>query len=80
MSVRKTLIHNTAFNTAGRLWEAACNIALAAYVVPCLGVSAWGLWAMLSVFTGYVALFDVGLGSGFAKFIAEHAAHKDRGR
>lgn len=80
MSVRKTLIHNTAFNTAGRLWEAACNIALAAYVVPRIGVSAWGLWAMLSVFTGYVALLDVGLGSGFAKFIAEHAAHKDRDR
>lgn len=77
MSVRKTLIHNTAFNAAGRLWEAACNIALAAYVVPRVGMSAWGLWAMLSVFTGYVALLDLGLGGGFAKFVAEYAARKE---
>ncbi len=80
MSVRKTLIHNTAFNAAGRLWEAACNIALAAYVVPRLGMSAWGLWAMLSVFTGYVALLDLGLGGGFAKFVAQYAARKQHDR
>lgn len=80
MSLRSVLIRNTSFNAAGRLWEAACNMALAAYVVPRVGVSAWGLWAMLSVFTGYVALLDLGLGGGFAKFVAEHAAKKEHDR
>ena len=80
MSVRRTIVRNTAFNAAGRIWEALCNIVLTAYIVPRVGLSGWGLWALINVFTGYVALFDLGMGSGFAKFIAEHAARKDAAR
>jgi O-antigen/teichoic acid export membrane protein len=65
------------FNAAGRLWEGVCNVVLTAYIVPRVGLSGWGLWALLSVFTGYLALFDLGVGSGFAKYIAEHAARKE---
>lgn len=78
MSVARTIARNTTFNAAGRLWEAVCNILLTAYIVPKVGVAGWGLWGLVSVFTGYVALFDVGMGSGFAKFIAERAAHGDK--
>ena len=78
MSVARTIARNTTFNAAGRTWEAICNIILTAYIVPKVGVAGWGLWGLISVFTGYVALFDLGMGSGFAKFIAEHAARKER--
>ncbi len=78
MSVARTIARNTAFNAAGRMWEAVCNIILAAYIVQKVGVAGWGLWGLISVFTGYVALFDLGMGSGFTKFIAERAACKDK--
>ena len=77
MSVRKTLVRNTMFNAGGRLWEAVCNILLVAYIVPRVGLAGWGLWALLDAFTGYVALFDFGIGSGFAKYVAEHSARKE---
>ena len=77
MSVRNVIARNTAFNMAGRIWDAASNIVLTAYIVPQVGLAAWGLWGMLSVFTGYIALLDFGIGSGFAKYIAEHAARDE---
>lgn len=80
MSVRRTVVRNTAFNAAGRLWEAITNLFLTAYVVPRVGLAAWGLWALIGVFTSYVSLLDFGLGSGFSKYIAEHAARGERER
>ncbi|NIA14051.1 MAG: oligosaccharide flippase family protein [Nitrospiraceae bacterium] len=80
MSVRRTLARNTAFNAAGRLWEALANLVLAAYIVSQLGLPVYGLWSLVSVFTGYVALLDFGVGSGYAKYIAEHAARGERDR
>ncbi len=78
MSVRGTLVRNTTFNAAGRIWEGMCNVVLTAYIVPRVGLSGWGLWALLGVFTGYVALLDFGMNSGLAKYIAEHAARDER--
>jgi O-antigen/teichoic acid export membrane protein len=78
MTVTRTIVRNTTYNALGRAWEAACNIVLTAYVVPRIGVASWGLWGLVSVFTGYMALFDMGMGSGFSKFIAERAAKGDK--
>ncbi|HIJ66099.1 MAG TPA: oligosaccharide flippase family protein [Candidatus Hydrogenedentes bacterium] len=77
MSVRSTLARNTAFNAAGRLWEAVVGLVLVPYIWSFVGESGWGLWALVSFFTGYVALFDFGVSSGFAKYVAEHAARKE---
>ncbi len=78
MSIRKTLARNTTFNAAGRVWEAVANIVLVAYVVPRLEWQAWGLWALIGAFTGYISLLDFGIGSGFTKYIAEHSARDER--
>lgn len=74
MSVRKTIVSNTAFNAVGRVWEALINLVLAAYIIPRVGLAGWGLWALVGDFTGYVGIFDFGLASGFSKYIAEHRA------
>lgn len=78
MSIRRTLARNTTFNAAGRMWEAIANIILVGYVVPRIGLSAWGLWALVGAFTGYITLLDFGIGSGFTKYIAEHAARDEK--
>jgi len=75
--VRDTVARNTAFNAVGRLWDAASGMVLTAYILDRVGMAAWGLWAFIQVFTGYVSLFDFGVGSGFTKYVAEHAARKE---
>jgi membrane protein EpsK len=77
MSVSKTLANNTLFNALGRSWDALLGLILTAYIVYRLGADGYGLWSVVAPFIGYAALFDIGLGGGYSKFIAEHAAHKD---
>jgi len=78
MSVRETIARNTAYNTLGKVWEAIVGLILIAYIVSRLGVAQYGLWAVISAFTGYAALFDLGVGAAYAKFIAEHEAKGER--
>ena len=77
MSTRSTLTRNTVFNAAGRSWEALAGLVLTAYILRRVDLDLWGAWALVATFTGYVALLDLGVGSGFAKYIAQHAARRE---
>ncbi len=74
MSIRKTIAHNTAYNAAGRIWEALVSIGLTVYIIDTIGLEGFGLWSLVAVFTGYAALFDFGVASSFTKYIASFAA------
>lgn len=78
MSVRETIARNTAFNAAGRFWEALVAIVLTPYIVSHIGPAGWGLWGIVNVLTSYLSLMDLGFGSGYAKYIAEHAGRNER--
>lgn len=80
MPVGETIARNTIFNGLGRAWEAIVSLVLVAYIVSRIGVEQYGLWAIVGAFTGYAALFDLGIGSAYAKYIAEHAARDERER
>ncbi|MEX2015759.1 MAG: oligosaccharide flippase family protein [Candidatus Hydrogenedentales bacterium] len=77
MNLRRTIARNTVYNGLGRAWEALTGLIVVAYVIHELGAGAYGLWAVAAAFTGYAALLDLGLSSGFAKFIAEHDARRE---
>ena len=78
MSLRRTIAHNTLFNAAGRIWEAVAGIGLTVYTIDRVGLDGFGLWSLVALFTGYAALFDFGLSSGFSKYVAAYAAKEDR--
>jgi O-antigen/teichoic acid export membrane protein len=78
MSDRRTIARNTAFNAAGRIWEAVAAIGLTIYVIDRVGLEGFGLWSLVAVFTGYAALFDFGVSSAFTTYIASFAARDDR--
>ncbi|MFP6584361.1 MAG: oligosaccharide flippase family protein [Candidatus Hydrogenedentota bacterium] len=78
MSVKQTIARNTLYNGLGRFWDAAVGLVLVAYIVFRLGTEGYGLWGVVAAFTGYVALLDVGFGSGYAKYVAEYAAKDQR--
>jgi O-antigen/teichoic acid export membrane protein len=78
--VSKTIAHNTLFNAAGRVWEAVLSVVLTAYIIRVLGEAGYGMWSLVAVLMSYATLFDVGVGSGFSKYIAERSArHGDAG-
>jgi len=77
VSVGQTIARNTVFNSVGRVLEGIAGLALTWYVVQELGAEGWGLWSMVAVFTGYASLVDFGIGSGFTKYVAQHAARKE---
>lgn len=76
MSVRKTITRNTLFNASGRMWEALLSLLITPFIVYTIGLADYGVWALLSAFTGYVALLDLGFGSAYVRFIAEYVAKK----
>lgn len=78
MSIRETIARNTGFNAAGRFWEALVSLALIAYIVSQIGIAQYGLWGVIAAFTGYAALFDLGVGSAYTKYIAEHEARDEK--
>ena len=78
--VQRTIARNTLWNVAGRAWDALSALVLTPYIVWRIGLDDYGVWGLVASFAGYVALLDLGLGSGYAKFIAEYAARGERQR
>ncbi|MCC6154518.1 MAG: oligosaccharide flippase family protein [Candidatus Hydrogenedentes bacterium] len=78
--VQRTIARNTLWNVAGRAWDAISALILTPYIVWRIGLDDYGVWGLVGSFAGYVALLDLGLGSGYAKFIAEYAARNERQR
>lgn len=78
MSLRATIARNTIFNGIGRAWDLLTGLFLTWYIVRHTGLAGLGLWSLVMAFTGYAALFDLGLASGFSRHIAAHHARDDR--
>lgn len=71
------IMSNTMYNMLGRVWAVAIAIFLTPYIVGSIGVEKYGVWALVSVVTGYFGLLDLGIGSAYVKFISEYYAKKD---
>ncbi|NUM54362.1 MAG: polysaccharide biosynthesis C-terminal domain-containing protein [Candidatus Hydrogenedentes bacterium] len=78
--VQRVIARNTLWNVAGRAWDAISVLVLTPYIVWRIGLTDYGVWGLVASFSGYVMLFDLGLCSGYAKFIAEYAARGERER
>src|SRR5690606_25010582 len=80
VALREVIARNTAYNALGRAWEAVASLVLVAYIVARVGIEQYGLWAIVAAVTGYAALFDLGIASAYARFVAEHHARHERER
>src|SRR5690348_9754558 len=49
-------------------------------VIRSIGVTEYGLWAVVGSAFSYVSLLDGGVGSGFVKFLAEHIERGEHDR
>ncbi|HCC47242.1 MAG TPA: hypothetical protein DEQ38_03870 [Elusimicrobia bacterium] len=71
MNTDKKIARNTLYNTAGYIWRSLLNILITPYIVLRLGNEQFGIWALVFAVVGYFYLIDMGIGSAYAKFIAE---------
>jgi len=53
------------------------GFALTPYVLRHVGDSAYGVWVLLTAFTGYYGLLDLGLRSATIRYVARHLATND---
>lgn len=71
------LARNAAFNLLGRLWFVGAWVCITPYVLKQLGAERFGVWSLLFLLSGYLATFDLGLGSSIVRFTAQHATQDD---
>jgi O-antigen/teichoic acid export membrane protein len=64
-------------NIIGKVWAVLIALFLTPYIIHRIGVERYGLFAIVGVVTIYIGLLDFGVGSSFAKYIAEFCTQKD---
>jgi O-antigen/teichoic acid export membrane protein len=79
-SIASKVLRNAKFNLFGCIWRIIVGLLLTPYTVNRLGVEIFGVWAMLTVITGFFSLLNCGAGTSFVKFIAEYNARSDHAR
>ena len=70
------IIRNAIYNYAGFLMLVAVQFFLTPYIVRSLGKDAYGVYALISVFIGYISLLELGIGVSITKFISEYYVEK----
>jgi len=76
-SITEKIVRNTIFNAVGRFWTILVLLLLTPYIIRHLGNDRFGIWALVSVLTGYFGLLDFGIGTSFTKYFAEYYTKKD---
>lgn len=73
-----TLGRNILWNLAAFVWFSLLTILVTPYMVRRLGLEAFGLWAVITAFGGYVGAVDLGLGNALIRFLATENERGDR--
>lgn len=77
MSFFRTLARNAAWNLVGMVVATALGFVVAPLLVHRLGETSYGLWILIGSLTGYFGLFDLGIRSSVARYIAYDRARND---
>lgn len=69
---------NIFWNLVSFLWLAVVIVAATPYIVRTLGLEAYGVWVVIMATTGYLSLFDLGMGNALIRFLAAEVERDDR--
>jgi O-antigen/teichoic acid export membrane protein len=79
-SVSDKVFRNTLFNVIGTFWKMGIALAITPFIIAHVGIDRYGIWALVSILTGYFGLLDFGISASFIKYISEFYARKEYGR
>ncbi|MFH1552854.1 MAG: oligosaccharide flippase family protein [Candidatus Omnitrophota bacterium] len=71
------IVRNTRYNFLLKIWEIVAVLLLTPYILSHIGIERYGIWAIVTVVTGYFGLLDLGIGSAYVKYISECYTNKD---
>jgi O-antigen/teichoic acid export membrane protein len=74
----RLIVRNTLATAGGRAWGILLGLILTPYIVHHIGVARFGIFVLVNAVIGYLALFDLGISSGFVKHLAEFHANERR--
>lgn len=74
---KKTISKNIKFNTLGQIVVFAINFVLFPFIVSHIGKEIYGAYLLVMTFTGYLGVFDFGVGTALIKYVAEFIGKKD---
>jgi O-antigen/teichoic acid export membrane protein len=80
IGIAQKIIRNTKFNALGRVWDIGIHLFLTPYIILRIGADRYGVFAIVSVLTGYFTLIDLGVGDSFLKYFSEYLAKNDNRR
>lgn len=75
-----SILKNVTWNWAGLIVGIVLSFVLAPVTVESLGTVHYGIWTLLTQFTGYLWLFDFGVRESVVKYVAQYEASNDRER
>lgn len=77
ISIANKIIKNTVYNGIGKFLSLIVSFFLTPYIVTHLGIEKYGIWSIITIFIGYLSLFDLGLSFAFVKYISEYHTKKN---
>jgi O-antigen/teichoic acid export membrane protein len=77
-SLAVRILINAMSGAGNRIATTAIGFLLTPFIISELGLSQYGLWAVVGSLAGYLGLLDFGLGGAFVKFITEYVELDDK--
>jgi O-antigen/teichoic acid export membrane protein len=74
--ISQRVLRNTASNLAGKLLFLISGFFLTPFILHRLGVTQFGLWALVGSVVAYGSLLDFGIGAAIIKYVAELRVHR----
>lgn len=76
-SIGRVVVKNSLYNLLSKFISTLVGIGLTPFIVSYLKLDLYGVWCIMFVVLGYIALLDLGIGTSFMKFIAEYKVMRD---
>lgn len=75
--MKEKIIKNTLYNIMSYGYSAIIGFLIVPFTLKNLGINLYGIWALVSLVTGYFSLIDFGIGQSFERYIAEFKTRND---
>ena len=76
-NLKNLVISNTYYNLIGYVFRMAIGLFLTPFIIQSLGSERFGIWAVTAVITGYLGLFDLGIGASLVKYLSVFYSRKE---
>lgn len=78
MTIKKTLVQNTAINYLSALVNIVVGLILLPFILHTIGKELYGIYLLVLVLAGYLSIMEIGVGTATVKYISQHLARDEQ--